>query len=61
MQKKNKLSVHRPSKRLINDITDDELDGVWELMQEIWGNGSFLSMMAEMLEDNGPKGGYNAN
>jgi len=24
MQKKNKLSVHRPSKRLINDITDDE-------------------------------------
>ena len=45
----------------VDDIIDDELDGVWELMQEIWGTGSFLSMMAEMLEDNGPKGGCNAN
>lgn len=45
----------------VDNITDNELDGVWELMQEIWGKGSFLSMMAEMLEDKRPKGGYNAN
>lgn len=45
----------------VDNITDNELDGVWELMQEIWGNGSFLSMMTEMLQDNEPKGGFDIN
>jgi len=45
----------------VDEITDDELNGVWELMEEIWGEGSFLSMMAAALEDNEAQGGYNAD